>query len=113
MAPLLTLSALVFILLQYPNFISSKNRMGNHYLIKIELNLGYSSTLKNLLLYPKFSSSLNKSCFPILFLEEIKLGYCSKIKTSALKINNDAIGIYLSLCILNSSIFNKSAANFE
>ena len=53
-APLFTLSALVFILVQYPNFISSKNRIGQHDLFKIELNLGYSSTLKNSLLYPKF-----------------------------------------------------------
>ena len=53
-APLFTLSALVFILVQYPNLISSKNRIGQHDLFKIELNLGYSSTLKNLLLYPKF-----------------------------------------------------------
>ena len=52
--PSLALSALVFILVQYPNFISSKNRIGQHDLFKIELNLGYSSALKNSLLYPKF-----------------------------------------------------------
>ena len=69
--------------------------------------------LSELLLYPKFSSILNESCFPILFLEEIKLGYCTKIKTSALKVNNGTIGIYLSLCILNSFILHKSADDFE
>ena len=52
--PLPTLSALVFILVQYPNFISSKNRIGKQDLLKIKLNLGYSSNLKNSLLYPKF-----------------------------------------------------------
>ena len=32
---------------------------------------------------------------------------------SALKVNNGAKGKYLSLCILNSSIFQKSAADSE
>ena len=53
-APLFTLSALIFILVHYPNFISSKNRIEKEDLFKIELNLGYSSNMKNSLLYPKF-----------------------------------------------------------
>ena len=53
-APLSTSSALIFILVHYPNFISSKNRIEKEDLFKIELNLGYSSNMKNSLLYPKF-----------------------------------------------------------
>ena len=53
-APLFTLSALVFILVQYPNFISSKNRIGKQDSFKIELNLAYSNNFKYSLLYPKF-----------------------------------------------------------
>ena len=53
-APLFTLSALIFLLMRYPNFISYKNRIGKQDSFKIELNLGYSSNLKYSLLYPKF-----------------------------------------------------------